>query len=224
MAGHLYAGVAGFSYTSWRGSFYPADARPDELLRLYAERLPAVELVGVFYRLPSEDQLRRWAEQTPPGFRFGVKMTRDIAHGGRLERLATFGERMRALGARLGAVRVQLAPTRPRDDGFLTLFLGSVDPSLRVALEAEHESWADPEVDAALAAAGAVRVNDLEGDAPFRYLRLRDVPYSDEALAELAGRLRPQLERGVDVYAFFLHEDEPRGAAYAERLLELTRS
>lgn len=224
MPGTLYAGVAGFSYPSWRGAFYPPDARPEDFLRLYAERLPAVELVGVFYRLPSEEQLRHWAEQTPPAFRFGVKLTRGIAHEGRLDRLGTFGERMHALGERLGAVRVQLPPTRPRDDGFLSLLLGSLDPAIRVAFEAEHESWATPEVDAALAAAGGVRVNELGGEAPFRYLRLRDVPYSEAQLEALAERLRPQLAAGVDVYAFFLHEDEPRGAAYAARLLELTRA
>jgi uncharacterized protein YecE (DUF72 family) len=222
MTGRLYAGVAGFSYPAWRGSFYPADAKPEDFLRLYAERLPAVELVGVFYRLPSEAQLRRWAEQTPREFRFGVKMTRDISQGGRLERLATFAERMRALGDRLGAVRIQLPPTRPRDDGFLTLLLGSLDPSLRVALEATHESWSHPEVESALAATGAVRVNALDAKPPFRYLRLRDVPYGDDELEELAERIRPLLADGVDVYAFFLHEDEPRGTRYAQRLLELT--
>jgi uncharacterized protein YecE (DUF72 family) len=222
MRGRLYAGVAGFSYPSWRGGFYPADARPDDFLRLYAERLPAVELTGVFYRMPSETQLSRYVEQTPPGFRFGVKMTRDIVQGGRLERLAAFGERMKVLGERLGAVRAQLPPTRPRDDGFLTLLLGSLEPSVRIALEAAHPTWAEPGVDAALAAAGAVRVNALEADAPFRYLRLRDVPYDEADLSRLAAELRPLLDAGVDVYAFFLHEDEPRGAAYARRLLGLT--
>jgi uncharacterized protein YecE (DUF72 family) len=220
MSGRLYAGVAGFSYPSWRGSFYPADAKPDEFLRRYAQRLPSVELVGVFYRLPSEEQFRHWAGETPPEFRFGVKMTRGIAEG-RLDRLATFAERMRTLDDRLGAVRIQLPPTRPRDDGFLTFLLGSLDPELRLAFEAEHESWQAPEVDAVLDAAGAARVNHLDGDATFRYLRLRDVPYSEEDLEALGARLRPLLTRGIDVYAYFKHEDEPRGAFYAERLLEL---
>lgn len=222
MRGRLYAGVAGFSYPTWRGGFYPPDARPADFLRHYAERLPSVELVGVFYRLPAEDVFRRWAEQTPAGFRFGVKMHRRLAVGGDLSLAGAFSERVLSLGDRLGAVRVQLPETRPRDDGFLQLLLGSLDPSIRLALELPHESWADPGVDLLLEEGGAVRVNALEGDGAFRYLRLREPPYEEVALQELAGRLRPLLDDGVDVYCYFKHEDDPRGARYAERLLELT--
>ena len=116
---------------------------------------------------------------------------------------------------------MQLPPTRPRDDGFLTLLLGSLDPSVRVAFEADHESWASEEVDRALATGGAVRVNAFAAEAPFRYLRLREPPYDETELAGLAGQLRPLLADGIDVYCYFKHEDDPRGALYAERLLEL---
>ena len=56
--------------------------------------------------------------------------------------------------------------------------------------------------------------------ASFRYLRLREPPYSDQALREWAERLRPLLDGGVDVYTYFKHEDEPTAPAYAARLLE----
>ena len=56
-----------------------------------------------------------------------------------------------------------------------------------------------------------MRVNSLEATAPFRYLRLREPPYDDAALAAWAGRLRPLLEDGVRVYCYFKHEDEPTG-------------
>jgi uncharacterized protein YecE (DUF72 family) len=224
MAGRLYAGTGGFSYAGWRGSFYPADARQGDLLRHYARRLPAVELSGVFYNVPSGDTFRRWAESTPPDFRFGVKMNRRIALGGDVAAVPTFVERVLLLGERLGPVRVQLHPSRPRDDGFLLLLLDSLAPRIQVAFEAEHESWNAPEVDERLAAAGAVRVNRLEGSPPFRYLRLRDPPYGEDDLALLAGQLRPLLAAGVDVYCFFKHEEDPRGALAAERLLELVHS
>ena len=37
-------GTSGWSYPSWRPGFYPAGARTEEFLALYAARLPAVEL------------------------------------------------------------------------------------------------------------------------------------------------------------------------------------
>ena len=207
-----YVGTAGFSYPSWRGGFYPPDAKPADFLRLYAERLPSVELNTTFYNLPSEEQFARWAAHTPPDFRFGVKMNRRITHFGRLEDVGTFCESVRTLGERLGPIRIQLPGTRARDAGFMTLLRGSLDPALEYAWELG---------DAAAGAEELVRVNDLDAAGSFRYLRLREPPYDEAALGKCAERLRPLLDDGVRVYCYFKHEDEPRGALYAERLLEL---
>jgi uncharacterized protein YecE (DUF72 family) len=212
----LYVGTSGFSYPSWRGGFYPDKTRPKDFLRFYADRFASVELNTSFYQLPAEEQFRTWAEETPPEFRFAVKMTGRITHGSRLELVGTFCERVRSLSERLGPVLVQFPPTRPRDDGFLELLRGSLDPKLEYAFEFRHESWAKADV--------PVRVNSLEADAAFRYLRLREPPYDDEALVAWAERLRPLLEDGVRVYCYFKHEDDPTGPAYAERLAELLSS
>lgn len=168
---------------------------------------------ATFYQLPSEDRLRGWAEATPPAFRFAVKMNRRATHFGDLSIVGTFCERVRVLGDRLGPILVQLPPTRPRDDGWLALLLDSLDPELEYAFEFRNETWAGVE---AVQLMGA-----LDGDAPFRYLRLREPPYDDAALAEWAIKLRPLLAEGIDVYAYFKHEDEPTAPAYAARLREL---
>jgi uncharacterized protein YecE (DUF72 family) len=209
----LYVGTSGFSYPSWRGAFYPEKARPAEFLRLYAERLPTVELNTSFYQLPAEEQFHVWADQVPAEFRFAVKMSRRITHFGGLQLVGTFCERVRALGERLGPILIQFPPTRPRDDGLLRLLLDSLDPELEYAFEFRHESWEEADV--------PLRINTLEGDAPFRYLRLREPPYDEAALAEWAERLRPLLDDGVRVYCYFKHEEEPSAPAYAARLLEL---
>jgi uncharacterized protein YecE (DUF72 family) len=214
-------GTSGFSYPTWRGRFYPEKARPADFLRLYAERLPAVELNATFYQLPSEEQLRIWADATPPEFRFAVKVTRRISHFGHVGLLAEFCERVRVLGEQLGPLLLQLPPTRVRDDGLLGLLLDSADPELRLAVEFRHESWDDPAVDDILAAHGAVRVNALEGPAPFRYLRLREPPYDESALQALAARVRLDLAAARPVFAFFKHEDEPTGAFEALRFVEI---
>src|SRR5438093_503064 len=67
----------------------------------------------------------------------------------------------------------------------------------------------------------ASRVGSLEGNAQFRYVRLREPPYSDGDLEALAEQLRPLLDEGMRVYCYFKHEDEPTAPSYARRLLEL---
>ncbi|MDX6507069.1 MAG: hypothetical protein QOG06_1713 [Gaiellaceae bacterium] len=206
-----YVGTSGWSYPTWRGGFYPADARPKDFLRHYSERLPSVELNASAYQLPAEGHFTSWAEQVPAEFRFAVRMPRQITHGSRLGLVGTFCERVRLLGDKLGPVLVVL--DRPRDDGFLMLLRDSLDPELEVAFDFRHESWAGADV--------PVTVNSLECDAPFRYLRLREPPYDDRALAVWAERLRPLLDDGIRVYCYFKHEDEPTGPTYAQRLMEL---
>ncbi len=218
-SGRLFAGTSGFSYPSWKPDFYPASAKPADFLRVYADRLPAVELNNSFYRLPSQQLFERWAAATPLGFRFAVKLPRSISLFGRLDQVGTFCERAGTLGGRLGPVIARLADGRPRDDGFLRLLLDSLAPGAQLALDARDPSWAG--ADRMLEGAGAVRVNRLEGDASFRYLRLRDPPYDDGALDRVAVELEPILAGGIDVFCFFKHEDEPTAPRYAARLLEL---
>ncbi len=206
-----YVGTSGWSYPSWKPGFYPPETKPAEFLRHYAERFRTVELNTTGYRLPAEQQFERWAGQTPPGFRFAPKLnayTRD---------LATFQERVRRLGDRLGPIRVVVGSKR--DEGLLTLMLGSLDPVLQLAFDFRHHSWEGIQSDLP---PNAVRVNDLVAAAPFRYLRFRDPPYDDAALRSWAAKIRPLAADGNDVYCYFRHEDEPTAPRYAERFLELS--
>jgi uncharacterized protein YecE (DUF72 family) len=205
----VHVGTSGWSYPSWKPGFYPAGTDSKEFLSYYAGRFSTVELNTTGYRLPADEQFARWAAQTPPGFTFAPKLA-----GNRPRIVADFGARVRMLGDRLGPTRVSLKSAR--DEGMLELILGSLDPGTAVAFDLEHESWDG--VESRLSAAGAVRVNDLEHEAPFRYVRFRDPPYSDEQLQGFAARLRGLPE---PVYAYFRHEDSPTAPRYAERLLEL---
>jgi uncharacterized protein YecE (DUF72 family) len=207
----VHVGTSGWSYPSWKPGFYPAGTDAKQFLGFYAERFSTVELNTTGYRLPGEEQFRRWAEQTPSGFRFAPKLA-----GNRPGMLAEFAARVGALGDRLGPVRVQLISAR--DEGMIELILGSLEPDFRVAFDLEHPSWDG--IEPRLAAAGAVRVGDLDHPAPFRYIRFRDPPYSEDDLRESADRLREVEE---PVFAYFRHEDKPTAPAYAQRLLELLR-
>jgi hypothetical protein len=123
--------------------------------------------------------------------------------------IGTFESRVRHLEDRLGPIRISLK--KARDDGALELLLGSLDPSLRLAFDLEHPSWDG--VEPRLAEAGAVRVNDLDHPAPFRYLRRREAP--DEAFAAAVSAA------DGPVYVYFRHDDEPAAPAHGSRLREL---
>jgi uncharacterized protein YecE (DUF72 family) len=197
-------GTSGWSYPSWRPDFYPAGTDPAGFLAFYAARFPTVELNTTGYRLPAEDQFRRWAEQVPDGFEFAPKLP-----GHRLRGLDEFAARAGALADRLGPVRVSLK--NARDDGVLDLLLGSLDPGLRLAFDLEHPSWAG--IEERLGEAGAVRVNDLDHPALFRYLRRREPPD-----AEFAARIAAATE---PAYVYFRHDEAPAAPAHAAQLLEL---
>jgi uncharacterized protein YecE (DUF72 family) len=197
-------GTSGWSYPSWRPGFYPVGLDPSGFLAHYAEHFSTVELNTTGYRLPAEEQFRRWAEQVPDGFEFAPKLP-----GERPRTVAEFESRVRHLGDRLGPIRISLKSKR--DDGMLELLLGSLDPSLRLAFDFEHPSWDG--VEPRLAELGAVRVGDLEHPAPFRYLRRREAPDAAFAAAVAAAR--------EPVYVYFRHDDAPTAPAHAARLLEM---
>lgn len=192
-------GTSGWSYSSWRPGFYPDGLQPTEFLGFYAARFDTVELNSTGYRLPSADQFRRWADAVPDGFEFAVKFSLM-----RLDRVTTFLERVEALGDRLGPVRVVVEG--PRDDGLLSFVQGSTPEGLRIAWDLRHESWDG--------ARGFVRVGDADAE-PFRYLRLREPPYTDDELRELAATIRDP------AYVYVRHEDEPTAPPIAERLRAL---
>ena len=204
-----YVGTSGWSYPKWRPGFYPAGTKPGEFLAHYATRFRTVELNTTGYRIPGSDQFGRWAEQTPDGFQFAVKLD---AH--RRGQASAFEDGLARLGDRLGPIRVVVISTR--DEGLLTLVLGTFGAERRYAFDFRHESWDGIELPE-----NAVRVGALEADAPFRYLRFRDPPYDEKSLAGHAKVIRPLLAEGVEVYAYYMHEDEPTAPRYAERLLEL---
>ncbi|MGL6278863.1 MAG: DUF72 domain-containing protein [Gaiella sp.] len=206
----LRVGTSGWGYRSWQPGFYPAGLAADAFLAHYAGVLPAVELNSTAYRLPAAEQFRRWAVQTPLGFRFAVKAPPRVER-----RLDEFQERVLALGERLGCVR--LVVETPRDDGLVELVLGSADPRVRWAFDLRHPSWDG--IEERLAASGAVRVDDERGAAGWTYVRFREESWSADEIATIGDRLVALAERGLETFAFFRHGDAPDAPSAALAVL-----
>ena len=226
----MYVGTSGFSFPSWKGGFYPPDAKPADFLRLYSERLPTVELNNTFYRLPTLAAASKWAEETPRRFRFTVKASRYLTHVKRLADVGRGAERFfgrvepLADAGKLGPVLWQFPENFHRDDERLESGLEEL-PRGRHAFEFRHPSWFCEEVYTLLRRARAALVIGDHPERPFQTHELtaswtlirfhygrrgRDGNYSERELEEWARRIA-QWRRRVEVYAYF--NNDWRGCA-----------
>jgi uncharacterized protein YecE (DUF72 family) len=232
MAARLYAGTSGFSYPEWRGDFYPPDLKAEEMLAFYGRAFRTVELNNTFYRFPRAEHVAQWRQATPRGFRFAVKVNRVITHVQRLRDVAELVrvqlERTAGLEDRRGPLLFQLPPSVRRDLPLLRDFLAGLPPLLGT-IEFRHASWHTDEVYAVLdqhKMALAIMESDEDEPVPafvgpFTYLRLHRSAYPPEALEAWAARIREQLARGKDVYAYFTHEEGAPAPANARALARL---
>lgn len=214
-------GTSGWHYAHWRGSFYPNNLPAREWLSFYAQRFETVEINNSFYHLPTTDTLESWARDTPPGFRFAAKASRYLTHMKKLKdpepAVATFLDRMEALGEKLGPILCQLPPHWGCDLRRLESFLAILPAERRFALELRDPSWQTPEVMELLTRYRVANcIFDLDGvqspialTTDFAYVRLHGPAepyqgcYDNLALADWAERLRAwrtSLTSGVYVY------------------------
>ncbi|MEO8859365.1 MAG: DUF72 domain-containing protein [Burkholderiaceae bacterium] len=154
-------GVAGWSIPRGMAEMFPGD---DSHLSRYARVLHCAEINTSFHRSHRTEVYAGWAAQTPPGFRFAVKLPRTITHERRLRASRTllqrFLEEISGLGDRLGVLLVQLPPSfafearpvRTFFDLLMVLYGGAV------VCEPRHATWFEPAADRLLAALHVGRV------------------------------------------------------------------
>jgi uncharacterized protein YecE (DUF72 family) len=227
----LLAGASGYSFKEWKGGFYPADMRPEDMLAFYAARLPTVEINNTFYRMPRAEVLENWAGATPQSFRFSIKASRRITHMARLkaetaaDSVAFLYKNLQALGDKRGPVLFQLPPFLKKDLARLKDFLALLPPAHGAAFEFRNQTWFSDDVYDALKGTGAALCLSEREDgappplvetAPWGYLRLRLENYSEADLERWAARISATGWR--EAYAYFMHE--PTAPAYARTLMK----
>ena len=178
--GELRIGTSGWSYPSgagtWNGIFYPpSKGRPkgfDELA-FYASHFDTVEVNSTFYGQPRANVSRSWAERTPAGFEFSVKLYQKFTHPKMYEQVLRSS--LQGADGQEAAVRALAQPTAADLDAFnrgidplasagkLGAVLAQFPPSFTsgpaerdylgqllralgdytVAVEVRHSSWSD---------------------------------------------------------------------------------
>jgi uncharacterized protein YecE (DUF72 family) len=234
MRGRLYVGTSGFAYKEWKPEFYPADLKATDMLSFYSRRFNSVEINNTFYRMPTEKVLAQWSTQTPEDFTFTLKAPQRITHFARLrnvdENLDFFLRTAReAMGERLGCILFQTPPTLHYDKDLLDAFLALLPGQpFRFAMEFRHDSWndareqlADNNVAWCVAETDEKKAPLVQTSDAFVYLRLRGLNYADEDIQTWATEARGLLDKGIDAYVYFKHEDDPSGVRYGLRFREL---
>jgi len=229
----LHVGTSGYNYPAWKGSFYPAKLPAAKMLEYYATKLSTVEINYTFYRMPNPKIVAAWAATVPDGFTFVLKAPQRITHIARLrdidDALRYFCETAAGLGPKLGPLLFQLPPNFQHDTARLANLLAQLPPGVRCACEFRHDSWfADDtyallrQYNAALCVADTdQKTTPVVATADFGYMRLRDEGYSEQDLAEWAGRVRELGHVWQDAFIFFKHEEEGIGPKLAQQFLQL---
>ena len=232
-SGRLYAGTSGWTYPSWKPTFYPAKLAAAKFLQHYATRLNTVEVNYTFRHYATEKSQINWLNAVPPEFKFSVKAHQNITHVRRLQNAVEltqgFLQSLQPLteAGKLGMILFQLPPFLKADAGLLEAFLGAMPKSGRFSFEFRHASWfTDPifallqKFNAALCVAESEKLETPDvATADFCYYRLRKGEYSREEREKQAQQLQQHLEKNRDVFVYFKHEETPDGAFYAEELL-----
>lgn len=153
--GRIRIGTQGWNYPAWVGAFYPDGTRPHDFLGVYARAFDVVEVDSTFYAVPAAKTVRGWAERTPDGFTFALKMPQEITHDRRLrdagDVVAAFTDAARELGPKLGPVLVQMGPDFvPSELDALRRFLPTLPRDVRFAVEVRNQKWTRPGVQAEL--------------------------------------------------------------------------
>ena len=228
----FHVGTSGYSYKEWKGKFYPADLSAAKMLQFYAEHFSTVESNGTFYRMPTADQLKTQAAQTPKDFKFSLKAPQILTHFKRLKaggkEMGQFVRAASALKGQLGPVLFQLPPNFKKDLPRLEAFLKLKRGNLRLAFEFRHPSWLDEETFACLSSHGcALCVADTEDGPPAQlvnatswgYVRLRKNTYTKKSLSEWVKKLSAM--KWEEAYVYFMHEETGTGPVYAETFLKI---
>jgi len=140
-------GCAVWAFKGWVGEFYPPKSRATDFLNLYSRRFDTVEGNATFYVVPDREVLKRWAAETPSGFEFCLKLTRDFTHNGLLKpsipNAFKFLEHVQVLDTRLGVTFAQLPPSYSPDSiNDLTEFFTALSfTKTQLALEVRHPDW-----------------------------------------------------------------------------------
>jgi uncharacterized protein YecE (DUF72 family) len=224
----LYAGTIGWSYSFWKGGFYPEKIASKDFLSYYSSKFNSVEVDSTFYRIPTAKAIEGWKEQTPETFKFSLKFPGLITHIKMLkdckETTQIFLERAALLEEKLGVLLLQFPPLfRIQHLPLLTDYLQALPKQNRFAVEVRNKSLLSVELysllkehNVAFVWGNSPKIPQVEEKtADFMYLRWEgDRKTVNGTLGKVekekstetqnwVNKLSPFLDGGIDVFGYF---------------------
>ncbi|MEO3385805.1 DUF72 domain-containing protein [Mesorhizobium sp. CAU 1741] len=152
-SGTIRAGMGGWTFEPWEGTFYPDKLSKKKQLEYASRQVRTIEVNGTYYSGFKPATYAKWNEETPDDFVFSIKGNRFVTNRKVLaeagESMAKFfAQGLEELGPKLGPICWQFANTKkfdPEDfEGFLKLLPEKhAGLTLRHVLEVRHPTFVD---------------------------------------------------------------------------------
>ena len=140
-------GCTGWSYQGWSGTFYPKKLKSSEWLKYYSQFFSITEINSTFYKIPSQEIVRRWNADTPIHFKFTAKFPSVITHKKRLvnidSEVFSFLTSLLPIHEKISALVLQLPPSLTFDEAKPRLeeMFDILPKDFLYPIEGRHESW-----------------------------------------------------------------------------------
>jgi uncharacterized protein YecE (DUF72 family) len=154
-AGQIRAGMGGWTFEPWEGTFYPDKLSKKKQLEFASRQVPTIEVNGTYYSGFTPATYAKWNSETPDNFVFSIKGNRFVTNRRVLAEAGEsmgkfFAQGLEELGPKLGPIVWQFAPTKKYDAddfaGFLKLLPNELKGlRLRHVLEVRNASFAVPD-------------------------------------------------------------------------------
>jgi uncharacterized protein YecE (DUF72 family) len=111
----FYIGCSGWSYSAWKGPFYPPNLESSEWLKYYSQIFDYVEVDSSFYRILNQFMVKNWFSKTSDKFRFTAKFPKIITHDKHIvdinKEVQVFLKNIEPLHKKTLALLIQLPPS-----------------------------------------------------------------------------------------------------------------
>jgi len=130
----------------WIGKIYPKGSKQKDFLQSYSQQFNTIELNSCHYRIPSIDQVQKWANVVADTFEFCPKVYQAISHWDRLNDTRGTTERfcdsIAHFEGNLGPSFLQMHPKfKPKEFGTLEAYLNRWPKGFPLALELRDPNW-----------------------------------------------------------------------------------